>query len=71
MTTPVIVPKIGMQFLHARVINPDDRTPMLFRVTAIRHGSVYYRPVDLDGFGTKGGTQYCPVEEFGRWVKQP
>ena len=35
---------------------------MRFKVTLVRQGTVYYRPV------SGGGTQCCPVEDFAQWA---
>lgn len=37
--------KVGTTFEHKSFINAD-RTPMVFRVTAVRQGVIYYKPVD-------------------------
>lgn len=42
MTSPSS-PKPGDRFAHARFINAD-KSPMVFVVTAVRRGVVYYRP---------------------------
>jgi hypothetical protein len=57
-------PKVGLKFLHARVLDEQNR-PMAFVVTRIANGSVYYRPADGGG-----GGQTCGVGEFPRWVKK-
>lgn len=52
----------GFRFHHSRVIEADG-SPMLYEVTKIARGTVYYRPVD------GGGSECCPVEDFARIVK--
>jgi hypothetical protein len=54
--------KRGLQFQHARVIDPDTREPLLYVVTRVASGVVYYRPV------TGGGAQCSTLLDFPRWV---
>lgn len=56
-------PARGVTFEHARVLNPDN-SPMVFRVTAIRRGYVYYRPTG------GGGKQCTPLADFSKTVKR-
>lgn len=64
-----MTPAKGLRFYHARVLDGENR-PQMFQVTRIAKGEVSYRPV----YGTErmeylGCRQYCPVEEFPKWVK--
>jgi hypothetical protein len=59
----VVQPKRGMTFLHARAVDPDTRQPMLYRITYVRDGYVYYRPVD-----SKEADLYATIKNFPFWV---
>ena len=48
----------GMKFLHKRVIDATTKRPMLYEVTRLANGGVYYRPVD------GGKSEYCEIETF-------
>lgn len=63
MKTMTSEPRVGLEFTHARVLDENYR-PMRYRVTKIRHGMVYYRPVD------GGGPDCCPVEDFPRYARE-
>lgn len=56
--------KVGDRFLHARLLRDDYRTPQECRITAIRQGVVYYKPVD------GGGSEYIEIEKFPNIVKK-
>lgn len=54
-------PVVGMFFPHRRVIE-EDKTPMVYKVTRIAQGWVYYRPA------TGGHSEKTPVEDFHKVV---
>ena len=58
-----MTPKKGVRFFHARIID-EDGSPMLFVVTKIARGTIYYRPV------SGGSPDCCPVEDFPRWCQR-
>lgn len=62
-----VIPKRGMEFAHASWLANDYKTPQRCRVTAIRSGVVYYRPIDVDG--SLGGSMYCDMDRFPSKVK--
>jgi hypothetical protein len=49
--------KIGAQFKHRRVLDQNN-LPMVYRVTRMMRGYVYYKPVD------GGKSECCPIEDF-------
>jgi hypothetical protein len=68
----VATPKTGMRFVHRRLLDTmkfDGKTHQVCQVTAIRNGSVYYRPV-ID-YGTReilGSAGKIDIGDFYRIV---
>jgi hypothetical protein len=67
LLTAVVVPIVGIAFLHSRVLN-GNLEPQKYRITRIADGAVYYRA--LDGETLCGTPQYSPIEQFQRWCKE-
>jgi len=59
------LPKVGLRFAHRRIIEADSRAPMLFVVSAVRRGVVYYRPVD-GGVSFKADPDYFWSQAVGK-----
>jgi hypothetical protein len=72
-----IVPKRGLRFLHARVLDNEalahgEHKPALYQVTKVARGMVYYAMVEKTpgGVETVGRAKECtPVEDFAEIVK--
>jgi len=63
-----IIPTIGLQFFHRRWLDPTKmpaHEPMLFRVTRMAQGQVYYRAVDERG-QLVGNPERTDVEKFDK-----
>jgi len=60
--------KAGRYFFHGRILDSqafDGHTPQLCKVTQLRHGGAYYRPVYFHGGReTLGGGEWCSED---RW----
>jgi hypothetical protein len=56
-------PAKGFRFFHSRIIDADNR-PMLYVVTKVARGAVYYRPVD------GGSPDCCDLQDFDRYCKE-
>lgn len=58
----------GMVFYHSRVRDPNNNMlPMVYKVTKVEYGHVFYRPVD-----SKKTKEYTTLKDFDRiclWVK--
>jgi hypothetical protein len=52
-------PTIGLIFAHRRIIN-EDKTPMLYQVTRISEGVIFFRPLD------KGHSECIEIERFDK-----
>ena len=50
-------PRIGLRFLHARILDGPTNQPALCTVSAIRQGVVYYRVGD-----ERKASEYVPLE---------
>ena len=70
---PIVVPKAGRYFHHARMVDPrDGGAPQPFVVTKVARGIAYFRAVYTDpvtGRETRGPLYCCPVARFGHYVK--
>ncbi len=62
-----IQPKRGMEFLHATWLDNKNQ-PMRCRITALRKGVIYWRPVAEDG--SLGSPMYFDAEQFLSRVKE-
>lgn len=63
------IPRRGLRFLHSKWLNAEDHSPMMFEVTMVRRGLVYYRAIYKDG--TTGRASYVEtVPDFPNRVKQ-
>jgi hypothetical protein len=57
---PAPTPKRGVEFLHRRVLDPNDHMkPARYVVTTVRQGYVYYKFAD-----GSGGSECCAID---RW----
>ena len=56
-------PQRGDVFDHAQWLQPDNQTPLRFRVTRVTADTVYYRPVD------GGSASYTTREDFPKRVR--
>jgi hypothetical protein len=55
----------GLYFYHGRILAEDLSAPQLCKVTQLRYGGCYYRPVYFEGGReTLGGGEWCSEE---RW----
>ncbi|WP_297502666.1 hypothetical protein [Ferrovum sp.] len=62
-----IKPKLGMEFLHATWLNNKNQ-PMRCRITALRKGVIYWRPVAEDG--SLGAPMYFDATQFPNKAKE-
>ena len=61
-----MMPKLGMKFKHSRFLD-CDKQPVLYQVTRIAQGLVYYRHIIDYGTRTALGTPACCyLEDFGK-----
>lgn len=47
-------------------LEADNKTPLKMKVTSIKNGVIYYRPVYEDG--TIGKPVYCSVEDVNKYL---
>jgi hypothetical protein len=59
-----MTPTIGLIFAHRRIFNEDVTIPVLYQVTQISDGIVFYRPLDT------GNTECVEVKKFNRVAKE-
>lgn len=64
MTTPTK----GLRFIHRSWLD-DDYRPLMFEVTKVAVGTVYYKAV-YDGKLQRRGCMFCSIETFDRYVKE-
>jgi hypothetical protein len=55
-------PTKGLRFHHARALDENNQ-PMVYVVTKIARGTVYYRPVD------GGSPDCCDEQDFNRYCR--
>lgn len=61
----------GDRFEHRRYLRPDENSPLVCVVTAVRQGVIYYRPdygVHDDGTPWLGSPSYFPADQESRYV---
>jgi hypothetical protein len=59
-----LTPTVGLIFAHRRIFNEDVTIPVLYQVTQILDGVVFYRPLET------GNTDCVEVTKFNRVAKE-